>query len=207
MLQHVQMSEHDLLLTCRIIGLAQGYQQSSTALSSQHLSPAAALDAAAARSQQGSYATSQSVSGSATSMPADRPAAADPSSNRSAAAPEAAPEQGRPVETSSVDTQRDPAEASADASDQSTAKHRVGMKDALQASQNTVKDWAAGRLSLDYPPDEGDNVDSMSSEPLPDQGSSMQGASSAAVLHSVLSSIRQVLSFLLVLIILHASCQ
>ena len=182
----MQISKHDLL-TCRILGLAQGYQRSSSAAMSQHLSSSATLDAAATRSQQGSSTTSQSAS----RLGSRRPAAADPSSNSSAAALGAASEQEFSTGNSSRDTQGASAEASAKAADQITAGHSVSSKDALHASRTVAKEWAAGRLSLDYPPDEDDDVDSMRRKPLPDQGS-MQGASPAAVLHSVLSSLQQV---------------
>ena len=194
-LQHMQMSEHDVLLTCRIISLAQGYQRSSIALSSQHFPPQLQMTTSAARSQRGNQATPQSASRLRSSVPADQSAAADPTSNSSAGTSEAPAEQDHPVWTSSFVTRGKYAESSAEASDQSTAKHSIGAKDALRASQDMVKDWAAGRLSLDYPPEEDGETDSISSEPLEEHGS-MQRASSPVVLHSVLSSLQQVQSFL-----------
>lgn len=78
----------------------------------------------------------------------------------------------------------------------------------LQKARDKSRDWAAGRLSLEYPPaddDGGQPIDSAVMEhhkseqadrpPLPED--SLLGASSPELLHSVMATLQQV--FLLIL--------
>ena len=167
------------LPTCRIISAAQSYQQSTTPTPLQHLSPAAARSAAAASSRLGSAASRRSAS--ASSQPADL----------SPAAAEHAVSPAQP----SDEAQGESAGSAPGAADHSAARHSSTTEDALQATRAMANDWAAGRLSLSYPPDK-DDKDSVGNEPNPRQ-SSMQGASSAAVLLSVMSSLQQVPSWFL----------
>lgn len=171
------------LLTCRTISLAQSYQRSAISAPLQHLSSAAAQGAAAASSRLGSSASHRSAPADL-SLPGELHGDAD-------AAAAAAAEHAASTAQPSNDAWGSSAKRSApEATDHTAARHSISTEDALHASRAMANDWAAGRLSLDYPPDE-DDRDSVADEPTPKQ-SSMQGASSAAVLHMVMSSLRQV---------------
>ena len=183
--------KHGCSLTCRIISLARGSQRSTTATRLQHASSAAAQDAAAASSRLSSPASHHPAP--AVNGLAGRSTAPELHGSAGAVASGAAAELALPPEQSNVDTQGASAETPPEGTVQSAAKHRIRIEGALQASHTLARDWASGRLSLDYPPAEDDDVGSVRSGPMPSQDS-MQESSSAAVLHSVLSSLRQVSS-------------
>ena len=210
-----------LLLLCRIINLTEQYKmQPASSEAAQH---------ALAASRQPS--TSSRLNGSrhaALCEPVNTSVAAD--SGRTAAAVAAAaaaqlaalsehaqgPAQAGPVKTSSRASDLDSAEHSDDilseesaeksygASETGPSRYRVSKEDALEASQHIAREWAAGRLSLDYPPEEDENAQTTVNDTSVKQ-SSMQEAPSAALLHSVLSTLQEVTYCILRLVMMPRS--
>ena len=85
---------------------------------------------------------------------------------------------------------------SSGASEAGAARHSIGTEDALQGSREMLQAWAAGRLSLDYPPAKDMSDQEMQhhadSAAPPQQEVSLQGASSGELLWMIEAALQQV---------------
>ena len=76
------------------------------------------------------------------------------------------------------------------------ARHSIGTEDALQKSRKMSRAWAAGRLSLDYPPAEDSSDSEMQhhadSAAPPQQPVGLKGASSSELLQMIVATLQQV---------------
>ena len=87
-------------------------------------------------------------------------------------------------------------ETSFEAGRADAARYSIGIKDALQRSREMSQAWAAGRLSLEYPPAEGSSDQEMQhhadNAALPLQQVGLQGASSSELLQMIAATLQQV---------------
>ena len=91
---------------------------------------------------------------------------------------------------------RSDSETSFEAGSADRARHSIGTEDALQVSREMSCAWAAGRLSLDYPPAEdssGEEMQHHADNAAPSQQQvGLQGASSSELLQMIVATLQQV---------------
>ena len=197
-----------LLLLCRIISLTEQYQM-------QPASSEAAQHASAASSQPSTSSRPNRPRHSALLEPVNISVAADSGRTAAAAAAAAAAQLAFSSEHAQGSAQDDSAETSSRANDPDSAEHSddslsaesaekssgasetgssrysISKQHALEASQSIAREWAAGHLSLDYSPEEGENAQTTVNATSVKQ-SSLQEAPSAVLLHSVVSTLQEV---------------